>query len=128
MIHPYWFIQILRHGIPTFASFSPYISTGSSLQQAAGFVGEQLGHQVSLRELQAIRDSWPGKLVVKGILHPSDAELAIENGDEVPLFIDSGVRSGLDVLRALTLGADFVFSGRPFFTAWLRWVNPARNT
>lgn len=31
------------------------------------------------------------------------------------LIFDSGVRSGLDVLRALRLGADFVFLGRPWF-------------
>ena len=28
--------------------------------------------------------------------------------------MDSGIRSGLDVLRALTLGADFVLLGRSF--------------
>ena len=31
------------------------------------------------------------------------------------LILDSGIRSGLDVLRALRLGADFVFLGRPWF-------------
>ena len=31
-----------------------------------------------------------------------------------PILFDSGVRSGLDILRALHLGADFVFLGRPF--------------
>lgn len=35
-------------------------------------------------------------------------------GESLPLFIDSGVRSGLDVTRAIALGADFVFLGRPF--------------
>lgn len=29
-------------------------------------------------------------------------------------MFDSGVRSGLDVMRALHEGADFVFAGRPF--------------
>ena len=33
---------------------------------------------------------------------------------KLPVFIDSGVRSGLDVVRAMALGADFVFLGRPF--------------
>ncbi|MCA0132167.1 alpha-hydroxy acid oxidase [Winogradskyella alexanderae] len=32
----------------------------------------------------------------------------------VPIIFDSGVRTGLDVMRALYLGADFVMLGRPF--------------
>ena len=35
-------------------------------------------------------------------------------GDRVPIIFDSGVRSGGDILRAIALGADFVFLGRPF--------------
>ena len=33
---------------------------------------------------------------------------------EVPVMIDSGIRRGSDVLKALALGARFVFVGRPF--------------
>ncbi|GHB17658.1 alpha-hydroxy acid oxidase [Salinicola rhizosphaerae] len=33
---------------------------------------------------------------------------------ELPVMIDSGFRRGSDVLKALALGADFVFFGRPF--------------
>lgn len=35
-------------------------------------------------------------------------------GAQVPVFFDSGVRSGLDVARAIALGASFVFCGRAF--------------
>jgi len=35
-------------------------------------------------------------------------------GDDIKLFLDSGVRSGLDIARALASGADFVFLGRAF--------------
>ncbi|GAB5468432.1 MAG: alpha-hydroxy acid oxidase [Rhodospirillales bacterium] len=35
-------------------------------------------------------------------------------GDRTKLLFDSGIRSGLDILRALHEGADFVFAGRPF--------------
>lgn len=35
-------------------------------------------------------------------------------GDKMTVMIDSGFRSGPDVARALALGADFVFMGRPF--------------
>ncbi|MEM8705425.1 MAG: alpha-hydroxy acid oxidase [Actinomycetota bacterium] len=34
---------------------------------------------------------------------------------DVPVLFDSGVRSGADVARAISLGADFVFAGRPFY-------------
>ena len=38
-------------------------------------------------------------------------------GPDYPLLFDSGVRSGEGVIKALALGADFVFIGRPFLYA-----------
>ena len=38
-------------------------------------------------------------------------------GPDVPLIVDSGIRSGLDVVRALSAGADFVLLGRGFMYA-----------
>ncbi len=35
-------------------------------------------------------------------------------GDQLTVVFDSGVRTGLDIIRALALGADFVMLGRPF--------------
>ncbi len=35
-------------------------------------------------------------------------------GTTFPIIFDSGIRSGLDILRALAIGADFVLVGRPF--------------
>jgi L-lactate dehydrogenase (cytochrome) len=35
-------------------------------------------------------------------------------GKRATVMIDSGIRSGLDVLRALALGASAAFIGRPF--------------
>ena len=41
--------------------------------------------------------------------------VADEIGGDVPVLFDSGVRGGADVARAIALGADFVFAGRPFY-------------
>ncbi len=38
-------------------------------------------------------------------------------GPDVPIIFDSGVRSGLDILRAMARGADFVMMGRGFHYA-----------
>jgi L-lactate dehydrogenase (cytochrome) len=38
-------------------------------------------------------------------------------GPGVPVLVDGGVRSGLDIARMLALGADFVMIGRPFLYA-----------
>lgn len=38
----------------------------------------------------------------------------VEQLDPVPVMIDSGFRRGSDVLKAIALGAKFVFVGRPF--------------
>ncbi len=55
--------------------------------------GRQLDHTVSpLRVLPAIK----------------------EVAGDIPVMLDSGIRRGTDVLKALALGADFVFVGRPF--------------
>jgi len=35
-------------------------------------------------------------------------------GTDYPLIYDSGIRSGLDIMKAIYAGADFVFVGRPF--------------
>lgn len=91
-----------------------------------------------------LREMWPGQFVLKGILHPQDAELALAMGadgivvsnhgarsldhsiaaiDALPaiveavggkmsILLDSGIRRGSDVVKALALGADATMVGR----------------
>ena len=44
-------------------------------------------------------------------------EIAREVRGDVKILVDGGIRSGLDVFRALALGADAVLIGRPILTA-----------
>lgn len=97
--------------------------------------------------LRWLRDHWDGPLIVKGVLRSSDAATlqatgidaiwvsnhagrqfdaapatlsalpAIRAETDLPILFDSGVESGLDILRALALGADFVMLGRGFHYA-----------
>ncbi|WP_049729669.1 alpha-hydroxy-acid oxidizing protein [Dorea sp. D27] len=44
-------------------------------------------------------------------------EIAAAVGSDMKVFVDGGIRSGVDVFKALALGADAVLIGRPFVTA-----------
>ncbi len=143
--HPVWTIQTLRAGLPRLRSLEKYAES-KQLGEVASYVGRELGGTLTWDYIKEVRDLWDGPVVVKGILHPADAERAIEAGvdgiqvsnhgarqfdgtlaaiDALPpivrqvggrarILFDSGVRTGLDIIRALSLGADFVLLGRAF--------------
>ncbi len=96
------------------------------------------------RYLGEVRAAWDGPLIVKGVMDAADApRLAALGADaiwvsnhagrqfdaapataevlpgiraatDLPILCDSGVESGLDILRMRALGADFVMLGRTF--------------
>jgi isopentenyl diphosphate isomerase/L-lactate dehydrogenase-like FMN-dependent dehydrogenase len=53
---------------------------------------------------------------VDGAVASLDAlvEVRAEVGDDYPLIVDSGIRRGADVIKAMALGADAVLLGRPY--------------
>jgi L-lactate dehydrogenase (cytochrome) len=147
MTRPRWVLgtlarTLLQRGMPHFEN------AGS--QRGVPIISRTVVRQFGLRDhlswqhLSAIRRTWPGKLVVKGLTSSDDVRRAEQAGADgvilsnhggrqldgtvpplltVPeavrakgnmaLMVDSGVRRGTDVLKALALGADHVFVGRP---------------
>jgi len=94
-----------------------------------------------------LRREWQGHFIVKGVMRDADAARLQQMGADaiwvsnhagrqfdgapaaidvlaqvraattLPLIFDSGIEGGLDILRALALGADFVMLGRAFHFA-----------
>jgi lactate 2-monooxygenase len=66
--------------------------------------------------IDAVVVSNHGGRQVDGAIASLDALPAIVDavGDELEILLDSGVRSGADVVKALALGADAVLVGRPY--------------
>jgi L-lactate dehydrogenase (cytochrome) len=150
--HPAWTIgtfarTILNHGIPHFEN--SYATRGAPI--IASNLMRDFGKKdhLSWEHFSRIRQRWSGNLVVKGILHPEDAAIAVQRGTDgiivsnhggrqldgaiAPLkalpaivdkvgtktavMIDGGFRRGTDIIKALALGANFAFVGRPFLYA-----------
>ena len=44
-------------------------------------------------------------------------EIRAAVGDRIKVFVDGGIRSGMDVFKCLALGADAVLIGRPYVIA-----------
>ncbi|WP_162617903.1 alpha-hydroxy acid oxidase [Salinicola halophilus] len=133
---------IRRHGMPHFEHVGAERGVALVAKNVErDFSGRE---HLSWADIARIREQWAGKLVLKGILAVEDAvraeSLGVDgvilsnhggrqlDGDVSPLrvlpavvaavsidvMIDSGFRRGSDVLKALALGAKFVFVGRPF--------------
>ncbi len=134
-LHPRWSLNTLFKGKPVMANFQ---------MEGYAFDRTESRARATWDTLARLRDLWPGKLVVKGVLDAEDAlllagagvdaiqvsshgarqleaapapvemlsQIRAALGPEVPLFYDSGIRSGEDVLKAMSRGADFVFLGR----------------
>ena len=73
LLHPGWMAEYLRVGMPLFANWQQYAPSGSSNSQVADFVAEQTPIPVLWRDIETFRRIWPGKLVIKGIMHVEDA-------------------------------------------------------
>jgi L-lactate dehydrogenase (cytochrome) len=143
---PGYMAALWKHGITRFACLQPYAGADTSPNAMGRFMrGEQRG-AFTWEEVARFRDKWKRPMVLKGILHPSDAEKAVALGaegivvsnhggrqieglpatiDALPavaaavgnratVMLDSGVRSGVDVVRALALGAKAAFAGKAF--------------
>lgn len=150
--HPSWTLgtflrTIAKHGIPHFEN--SYATRGAPIVSST--VTRDFGRRDHLnwKHLEQIRHRFPGRLIVKGILHEDDAERAVavgvegiivsnhggrqldgaiaplqalpdivaRVGDKTTVMLDGGIRRGTDILKALALGARFVFVGRPFLYA-----------
>ncbi len=74
---PTWGIETLRAGIPSFATLKPYMEKGLDLAQLGQFMNRTFTGKVDVEKIKAIRDMWPGPLVLKGIASEEDMEDAI---------------------------------------------------
>ena len=146
IMSPAWTMALWKNGIPRFSNLRPYGGENASINDMVAFARREMGGAFTWEEVARYRERWKGALVVKGIMHPEDAEKAVSLGvdgmfvsnhggrqiealpapiDVLPAIVkqvgkratvmmDSGIRSGTDVVRAYALGAEAAFAGKAF--------------
>ena len=90
--HPRWVLETLRAGVPRTANYPDPNQTAKDGTPQKGFVREETRGKVDWAFLQQLRERWPGKLVVKGVLAPQDAVRIQEVGADAIYVSNHGGR------------------------------------
>ena len=143
---PHWALAMAAFGRPAMPFLNKYAKVKPGMPPTA-HIGYLLRASPDEAYLSWLRENWQGSLIVKGILNPEDTKRlerigvdalwvsnhagrqfdgapesismlpSIRRATTLPLVFDSGIESGLDILRALALGADFVMLGKAWHYA-----------
>ena len=146
MQRPAWALGTLKHGMPRMRLMDSYADTSVKTSSTA-HVGYLLRTSPDWDYVKWLRDAWDGPFIVKGVLRADDAARLQDEGVDaiwvsnhagrqfdaapasiealpevraattLPVIFDSGIEGGLDMLRAIALGADCVMMGRAWHYA-----------
>lgn len=146
-LRPAWAMGMARTGMPRMRTLDKYVHGDHKSLPPTAHIGYLLRTSPDMDYVKWLRDHWQGRFIVKGVMRAADAQPLAEVGvdalwvsnhagrqfdgslstievlpairaaTDLPLIMDSGIEGGLDILRALALGADFVMLGRAFHYA-----------
>ncbi|MFL4470730.1 alpha-hydroxy acid oxidase [Tateyamaria armeniaca] len=146
-MRPAWALGMAQRGMPHMRMLDAYTNAATNNLPVTAHVGYLLRTSPDWDYVKWLRDAWDGPFVVKGILRCEDATRLEKLGADaiwvsnhagrqfdaapasievlpdiraattLPIIFDSGIEGGLDILRALASGADFVMLGRAWHYA-----------
>ena len=80
MTKPAWAWSVLKGKRKTFGNLAGHVKGMEGVSSLAQWIAGQFDPGLSWKDLDWIRSEWPGKLLLKGILDPEDARLAVKAG------------------------------------------------
>lgn len=99
--HPRWSISTLHAGSPRFVNIAPYAppEMADGARALAAFIASLTMPSLTWEVVRQLREAWKGNFVVKGILHPQDADEAVRIGADGLIVSNHGGRQ-LDAAAA----------------------------
>ncbi|MBM7127876.1 alpha-hydroxy-acid oxidizing protein [Dyella flava] len=89
---PRWAWSMLRAPSRSFGNLQGRIDNTDSLTTLAQWIAKQFDPTLEWKDLEWIRELWPGKLIIKGILDPRDARIAADLGVDAIVVSNHGGR------------------------------------
>jgi len=98
---PLWVLSILRHGMPALENVVGLAPEAKTTAEIASSVGQFWDADFDWDGLRTIRDRWPRKMLVKGILRANDAERLAAIGVDALVVSNHGGRQLDGAIAAL---------------------------
>ena len=87
-----WLMRMARGPRITFGNLERPGGEKAALMSLAQHIGTQFDPTVGWKEIDWLRSVWPGRIALKGILHPADASRAVEHGVDAVIVSNHGGR------------------------------------
>ena len=116
---PAWWSRIARHGMPVMENLLGLAAHQTSASALASSVGRNHDTGFDWAALQQVRDLWPRPLVLKGILHPADAERACAMGCDALVVSNHGGRQLDGAVASLHALPDVLRAVRGRIPVWV---------
>ena len=118
---PAWAWSVLTGKRKTFGNLAGHVKGTEGFSTLAAWIGNQFDPALSWKDVEWIKNIWPGKLIIKGILDPEDAKTAVKLGADAIVVSNHGGRQ-LDgapssisalpgVVQAVGSDAEVMFDG-----------------
>ena len=141
-----WGMEMLSAKRREFGNIVGHAHGVTDASSLGAWTAEQFDLTLDWSKVAKLMEQWDGKVILKGILDPEDAKMAVKLGadaiivsnhggrqldgalssirmlrpildavqGDIEVHLDSGIRSGQDVLKALAMGAQGTYIGRAF--------------
>ena len=89
---PAWAFSILRGRSKTFGNLAGHVKGMEGVTSLAQWTNSQFDPALNWKDVEWIKKTWPGKLIIKGILDVEDAKTAVKLGADAIVVSNHGGR------------------------------------
>jgi L-lactate dehydrogenase (cytochrome) len=99
---PAWIWRVMNAPSRSFGNLHGQFDAADKLTTLAQWIAKQFDPTLTWRDIEWIRELWPGKLILKGILDAQDAAMAVKAGVDAIIVSNHGGRQLDGALASVT--------------------------